>query len=90
MTGCLCSWVALISVGVVGTLLGVCLGRAPGRGRPVVPRLAAGGAQGRRHPAALERENVQLRQRVQTLEAELRLVVGRGCLITVDLRKPQG
>jgi hypothetical protein len=38
----------------------------------------------------LECENAQLRQRVQTLEAQLRLVVGRGCLITVDLRKPQG
>ena len=90
MTGCLCSWVVMISLGAVGTLLGVCLGRAAGRGRWVVPRLAAGRAQGRRQRAALERENAQLRQRVQTLEAELRLVVGRGCLITVDLRKPHG
>ncbi len=90
MTGCLCSWVAVIGVGVVGTLLGVCLARAPGRGRRVVPRLAAGGVQRRRHSAALERENAQLRQRVQTLETEVRLVVGRGCLITVDLRKPHG
>jgi hypothetical protein len=56
----------------------------------VVPRLAAGGVQRRRHSAALERENAQLRQRVQTLETEVRLVVGRGCLITVDLRKPHG
>ena len=90
MTGCLCSWVAVIGVGVVGTLLGVWLGRAPSRGRRVVPRLAAGGVQGRRHRAALARENAQLRQRVQTLETEVRLVVGRGCLITVDLRKPHG
>ena len=89
MTGCLCSWVVMISLGAVGTLLGVCLGRAAGRGRGVVPGLARRRVRGR-HPAALERENVQLRQRVQTLEAELRLVVGRGCLITVDLRKPQG
>ena len=74
MTGWLCSWGVVIGVGVVGTLLGVCLGRAPGR----------------RTSAALECENAQLRQRVQTLETELRLVVGRGCLITVDLRKPQG
>ena len=90
MTGCLCSWAAVISVGSVGLLLGVWLGRAPGRGHGLVPRRAAGGTQGRRHRATLERENAQLRQRVQTLEAELRLVVGRGCLITVDLRKPHG
>ncbi|MDQ3903945.1 MAG: hypothetical protein M3300_00485 [Actinomycetota bacterium] len=89
MTGCLCSWGAVIGVGAVGTLLGVWLGRASGQGRRVAPRLA-GGAPGRRPPTALECENAQLRQRVQTLEAQLRLVVGRGCLITVDLRKPQG
>jgi hypothetical protein len=90
MTGCLCSWVAVLGVGVVGTLLGMCLGRAPRQGRPVIPRWAAGVIQGRQTYAALECENAQLRQRVQTLETSLRLVVGRGCLITVDLRKPQG
>ena len=89
MTGCLCSWVVMISLGAVGTLLGVSLGRAR-PGRRVAPWPAARGAPGRRHRATLERENAQLRQRVQTLEAELRLVVGRGCLITVDLRKPHG
>ncbi len=44
----------------------------------------------RLHTATVERENAQLRQRVQTLETEVRLVVGRGCLITVALRKPHG
>jgi hypothetical protein len=80
----------MISLGAMGTLLVLCLGRGRGRARRVVPRLAAGGEQGWRRRAVLERENAQLRQRVQTLEAELRLVVGRGCLITVDLRKPHG
>ncbi len=89
MTGCLFSWVAaLLSAGATGLLLGVYLGRAHGRAHGAAPR-AAGGDRGRCHLAAVERENERLRGRVQTLEAHLRLVVGRGCIITVDERKPQ-
>ena len=90
MTGCVFSWLAtVISAAAVGTLLGVCLGRGRAQARPTAPRTAAALAPCRRHLAAVERENVRLRERVQTLESQLRTVVGRGCIITVDWRKPQ-
>jgi cell division protein FtsB len=90
MMGCLCSILAtVLSAAVVAILFGVGLGRWRDRGRPTIARPTAAREQWRRQLAAAESENARLRARVETLEAQMRTVVGRGCIITVDWRKPQ-
>ncbi len=79
MTGCLCSWVTIVlSAAAVATLIGLGLQRARGAARPRAARAAAACEGCREQLAAAERENARLRERVQTLEDQVRTVVGRG------------
>lgn len=77
-------------VGGSGALLGVHLGRA--HCRAGCPSVVDGAvlAQLRQQIATYQRENERLRIRVRTLEEHLAVVLGRGCIIAVDWRKPQG
>ena len=82
--------ITFAGVGGSGALLGVHLGRTHCRAH-----CSAGGdgavlAQLRQQLATYQRENERLRMRVRTLEEHLSVVLGRGCIIAVDLRKPQG
>lgn len=43
----------------------------------------------RRQLATYQTEREQLRGRAATLEEQLRAVLGRGCIIAVDVRRPR-
>ena len=82
--------IALAGVGGSGALLGVHLGRVHCRADCPAGGEGAVFAQLRQQIATYQRENERLRMRVRTLEEHLAVVLGRGCIIAVDWRKPQG
>jgi hypothetical protein len=77
----------VLGAGLAGALLGLAGGRTCSRSRVVAP--ADDGAIATLHQqlAAAQAETTQLRQRIQTLETQLHAVLGRGSIITVDVRR---
>ena len=77
----------LLCAGLAGALLAFASGRAYCRSDAPV---AAGALDAlSQQPAASQTENDRLQRRVQTLEEQLRTVLGDGCIITVAVRKPR-
>ncbi len=82
--------ISFAGIGGGGALLGMHLGRAYCRAGWPEGGDGAVLAQLRQQIATYQKENERLRMRVRTLEEHLAVVLGRGCIIAVDWRKPQG
>ncbi|HSH80024.1 MAG TPA: hypothetical protein VLA19_15980 [Herpetosiphonaceae bacterium] len=77
----------LLCAGLAGALLGFAGGRAQ---RPPDAPVDDGAIDELRGQlASSQAENTQLRRRAATLEEQLGAVLGRGCIIAVDIRKPR-